>query len=153
MPANPPTAASLPRAGLLPRLMALLYDLLVVAGLLFFAAVLSTVLTAQLLGVTDSVRQSQLSSHPLHTLYLLLWWFGYYALSWRRGGQTIGMKAWRLQVRRLDGTPLRFKETLIRFGAGLMGMTNLTLLLTRSGLALHDKLSMTEVVTLPQSKP
>lgn len=145
MPTN-----TLPRAGLLPRLAALVYDALIVLGLLFFATVLSTVAEVQLLGVIDSVDQGRLSAHPLHQLYLLAWWFGYYGLSWTRAGQTLGMRAWHLKVQRLDSGLMTWRDCALRFATGLLGLSNLSLLLTRTGLALHDRLSMTEVLVLPK---
>ncbi len=41
---------------------------------------------------------------------------GYFALSWRRGGQTLGMRAWKLILRRHDGAAPSWRECWIRSG-------------------------------------
>ncbi|MBI2380446.1 MAG: RDD family protein [Gammaproteobacteria bacterium] len=146
------TAPDFPRAGLPRRLAALSYDALVLTGLLFFATVLSTAFEALVLGVTDSGAQGRLSGHPLHQLYLLAWWFGYYGLSMVKAGQTVGMRPWRLKAQRLDGGLMSWKAAALRFATGLLGLSSLSLLLDSGGLALHDKLSLTEVVVLPKKK-
>lgn len=143
----------LPRAGLFRRLAALVYDVLIVAGILFIASALSMGFVALVMGITDSVAQAHLAAHPLNRAFLFACWFGYYGLSWTKSGQTIGMKAWNLQVRRLDGHLLTWIDAVRRFGAGFLGLANLSLLLTRSGLALHDQISLTEVLQLPKRAP
>lgn len=147
---TPPT--SLPRAGLAKRLAALVYDALVLAGLLMFAVALSMGFAAYALGLTDPEALRRYSSHPLHQLYFMLIWFGYYGLSWTRAGQTVGMRAWRLKVLRLDGGLMNWRDSALRFAAGCLGLANLSLLLDRSGLALHDKLSRTEVLQRPKAR-
>ncbi len=51
-------------------------------------------------------------------LYLLALAFGYLGWSWIRGGQTVGMRAWRIRVQRADGKPLDWGPAAIRFVAG-----------------------------------
>lgn len=46
---------------------------------------------------------------------LLLVTAGYFVISWARGGQTIGMRAWRLRIVDRDGLPLRWPRVLLRF--------------------------------------
>lgn len=50
--------------------------------------------------------------YPLSLLALGL---SYYAYSIYHGGQTIGMKAWQLQVTAADGTPAELKHIIMRF--------------------------------------
>lgn len=45
---------------------------------------------------------------------------GFFALFWTRGGQTLGMRAWRLQVRRIDGAGLRLPVAVVRAMATLV---------------------------------
>jgi uncharacterized RDD family membrane protein YckC len=65
-----------------------------------------------------------------HNPVLLRWCLflaglAYFGLSWTRGGQTVGMRAWRLQLRRPDGAALRWPVAALRYGAMLLvwGMT------------------------------
>lgn len=144
----------LPRAGLIRRLAALVYDALIVAGLLFVASVVGTLLAGTVLGLDFQQHQDALTAHPvvrrLFFCWCMAWWFGYFGWSWTRAGQTVGMKAWRLRVQRLDGRLPSWRDSLYRFVASLAGLTTLTLVLSPSRLALHDKLTLTEVLLLPK---
>ena len=52
--------------------------------------------TAMLLPFTDGEAIS--ASNVAFPVYLLAWGYGYFLLSWRFGGRTLGMKAWRLSL-------------------------------------------------------
>lgn len=99
----------------LKRLAAFFYDVLVLAGLLIVAGFLYLSIQAVLQGA-DVVEPGNL----LFQLYLLFIIFGYVYISWRRAGQTIGMKAWRLKAISTDGQQLTFGQILIRFLAGIL---------------------------------
>ena len=110
---KPKLPAALP-ANLALRLLAGLYDALPVLALWFVAAVLALVLT----GGTLDVRSLP---HKLLVQALLLAMTGtYFIVSWRRGGQTIGMRAWRLRIVRGDGTALDTRQAIVRFGVALV---------------------------------
>lgn len=64
------------------------------------------------------------------------WWYrllllgviaAYYVLSWRYGGQTIGMRAWRLRVVGRDGRPPGWSAALLRFAMALVSLAALGL--------------------------
>lgn len=46
---------------------------------------------------------------------LLLAGLAFFGWSWTHGGQTLGMRAWRLQVRREDGAGLRWPVAALRY--------------------------------------
>jgi uncharacterized RDD family membrane protein YckC len=55
--------------------------------------------------------------------------FAYFGVSWRRGGQTLGMRAWKLAVVGDDGATVGWPRWLLRFAvmgvslaAGLLGV-------------------------------
>lgn len=98
-------------SGLTRRLLAMLYDALVVTGLLLLATALASPF--------DQGNQQALRD-PWFTLYLLGVWFAYLAVGWIRGGMTIGMRAWRIQLRREDGGPVTLKTCLLRFVVSLL---------------------------------
>lgn len=50
--------------------------------------------------------------------YLLSVAWAYFALSWRKGGQTLGMKAWRVQLLADAGT-VTWRATVVRFFVAL----------------------------------
>lgn len=92
------------------RLGALSYDALIVMGGLM-------IMTFPYLGIlvwlTDQTSPDP--GDPIYQLYILILLFGYVWFSWRRGGQTIGMKAWRLQALSQDGTTLSHQQIALRF--------------------------------------
>jgi uncharacterized RDD family membrane protein YckC len=115
MPMNrkPKLQAALP-ANLALRLLAGVYDALPVLALWFVAAMLALALTGGMLDVHGL-------PHKLFMQALLLaFTAAYFVISWRRGGQTIGMRAWRLRVVRADGTPLDTRQAVLRFGVSLI---------------------------------
>ena len=93
---------------------ALFYDLLLIAALLL-------VLTFALLPLTAG-EAILTSTHGLigrlyHALQLLLA-FGYFGICWTRGGQTLGMKAWRIRIETADGRPPNWADAIVRFTIG-----------------------------------
>ena len=77
----------------------------------------------------------------------------FFITSWLRGGQTLGMRAWRLKVERESGAALDARAGLIRFAGGLLsiatgGLGLLWLWIDRDELTWHDRLAGTRVVVL-----
>lgn len=91
---------------LLRRLAAMVYDTLVLVALLLLATA-----AAMLAGF----RQVTAGEDVFFTLYLLLVWFLYLAWSWRRGGMTVGMRAWRLLLETNEGGRPGWWQCLARF--------------------------------------
>lgn len=55
----------------------------------------------------------------LLTIYLFLTIFFFFAGFWIHGGQTLGMRAWRLRIQRDNGQPIDWWHALLRFVTGL----------------------------------
>jgi uncharacterized RDD family membrane protein YckC len=106
-------------AGLALRLLAALYDALPVLALWFVATMLALALTGGALDVR------QLPHKMLVQALLFAFTAAYFVVSWRRGGQTIGMRAWRLRIVRADGTPLDTRQALVRFGVSVVSLAAL----------------------------
>ena len=80
----------------------------------------------------------------------------FFITSWLRGGQTLGMRAWRLKVERESGEALDARTGLVRFAGGLLsvaagGLGLLWLWIDRDKLTWHDRLAGTRVVVLPKA--
>jgi uncharacterized RDD family membrane protein YckC len=106
-------------ASLWLRLVAGAYDLLPLIGLWFVAGMLALAITA---GALDPHRLA----HKLLVQGLILALSAaYFVLSWMRGGQTIGMRAWRLRVVRADGSELGLWRALLRFFVALVSLAAL----------------------------
>jgi uncharacterized RDD family membrane protein YckC len=101
-------------AGLLRRLAALLYDLLLVAALAM-AATFAMLPLAGGEAILDSTQG--LLARVYHAVLLLLV-FGYFGASWTRSGQTLGMKAWRIELLSEGGARLAWPGAAVRFVLG-----------------------------------
>lgn len=93
------------------RMAAGCYDLLIVLALWFATGAAALALTRGDLDAT----------HPLFRLTLATLTLGYFALSWQRGGQSIGARAWRLRVEGLDGRTLNARQCWLRAGVLCIG--------------------------------
>jgi uncharacterized RDD family membrane protein YckC len=103
-------------ANLALRLLAALYDALPMLALWFVATMLALALTG---GALDVQR---LPHKILVQVLVLAVTAAYFVISWRRGGQTIGMRAWRLRIVSSDGKPLGMRQALVRFGVSLLSL-------------------------------
>lgn len=143
------TDASVP-APLWRRALAALYDLLPLAGLLMIATALAVLLARLLLPVerVDLVLRDGWPRVALQS-WLAALTAAYYVISWRRGGQTIGMRAWRIAVRSDTGS-LSLRMALLRALVALFLPGLLWCLVDRERRALHDLAAGTRVVHLPR---
>jgi uncharacterized RDD family membrane protein YckC len=87
--------------------------------------------------------------------YLFGLCFLFYAWFWMHGGQTLGMRTWKLRVQRLDGGPVTLWQATLRFLCAipcwaLLGLGYLWILVDRDRMAVHDRLSKTVIVRLPE---
>ena len=128
------------QAGLAKRLGAIFYDMLIVVSICFFFTIVWTAF-----GVTFG--------HPLYRLYVASLYFLifiYFSWCWTHGGQTLGMKVWKIRLVRAThrfgwvGAMARAGIALISalaFGAGFWWA-----LFDRNGLTWHDRLSNSRIV-------
>lgn len=149
-----------PRAGVLRRLSAMMYDGLVLCALWMGAMALGLLVVVlldkagviSLVGYQDAADYIQQHAiwFQLYTLAVFAWFFLYF---WTKAGQTLGMRAWRMLVISADGAPLSFKQSCIRLATSLLGLGNFWLWLQRGqGLALQDKAAGTIVVVLTKEQ-
>jgi len=73
-----------------------------------------------------------------------------------RGGQTVGMKPWRLRIVGADGGPIGFRRALLRFAVALVSLAALGLgflwcLIDRERRAWHDIAAGTLLVRLEKA--
>ena len=140
-------------AGVIRRLGAALYDVLLLIALLMIATALLLPLTG---GEAVTVRDFGIWAY-LYRVALLLIVIGFFGLFWTRQGQTLGMLAWRLRLERNSGSLMTWGDTLKRLAAACLSWAPLALgifwiLVDRDRLAWHDRLTHTRVVVLPKKK-
>ncbi len=135
--------------GLPRRLAAMAYDALLLVGLWMVAGLPFVLLAA---------RQDFLATGTMRLLfqgYLLLISFLFYGWFWTHGGQTLGMRAWRLRLTRADGGPITWRIAALRFGSALLALAPLGLglwwaLFDKDKRAWHDRLSGTRLMVTPK---
>ena len=90
------------------RFAAAVYDALLLTGL-WMTTLLLTLPVRSLLGVPPG--------SPVLRGLLFAVGLAFFGWFWTRGGQTLGMRAWKLRVRRRDGAALRWPIAAIRYAA------------------------------------
>ncbi|SEK44575.1 Uncharacterized membrane protein YckC, RDD family [Pseudoxanthomonas sp. GM95] len=156
-PAAAPLALPPPRRALVGwRLLALFYDLWPVLALWMLVS------TAFTLGYTYlGHHDSHQNIAPFSVLQWLLWlvcWAiaGLYAtISWRRGGQTLGMRPWRISVIGLHEARPSWRALWLRYAVGTASLLCAGLgfwwaWFDRDRLTWHDRLSGTRLQRRPK---
>jgi uncharacterized RDD family membrane protein YckC len=146
-----------PRALVGWRLLALCYDFWPSLALWMLASLCFT------LGYTIAGHHDPHDNiAPLSGLQWLLWlvcWLlsGLYAVvSWRRGGQTLGMRPWRLWVVGADGGAPSRRALCVRYLVGTVSLLAAGLgfwwaWFDRDRLAWHDRVSGTRMMRRPKA--
>lgn len=130
--------------GIWPRLAILVYDGLLLFGVLFVAS------------LVFELASGYRGQGPLRI------WFQMYCLSivatyfiwfWERHGQTLAMRAWRIRVANANGDKLRWHQAALRFalatvGWALAGLTLWWSFLDRDKQYLHDRLGGTRLTRI-----
>lgn len=98
------------------RLLALLYD-----SLLIIAIWIVTTVVLTLANQTDAVYGAWYQSVLFLEAYLFCAWF------WLRNNATLGMQAWRLKVQTMSGGRISIWQSLVRFLAGILSLLPLGL--------------------------
>ena len=149
---------ALPRAGLVRRMAALLYDSFLVFAIWMLLGFIFQLFSG--IGHTQ-ITDGQLEKNPyLSNLLFSLMIFScvsFYCWFWLKSGQTLGMLAWRLRLEAISSNNLTIKQVFIRWLVAwpsflFFGFGYLWLYIDRNGDTFHDKLSETKVVLIPKSE-
>ncbi|WP_299019452.1 RDD family protein [uncultured Photobacterium sp.] len=144
--------------GLFRRLGAWLYDSLVIAAVLMLAGGVAMAIAALMLhlGLLELGNYQDVSAymtqHPvvgiLYTGYLALVIISFFAYFWCKGGQTLGMRAWKLRLQNKDGSNIRLTQALIRMGTSAFGLGNLIAPFSQEKQSFQDIMAECEMVVL-----
>ena len=123
---------------LLRRLGAMFYDTFLAFSLVFFVGLVTNALFG-------SMGDAFFYVITLPSIYL------YFTVSWVKGRQTVGMKAWRFQVIQPNQENITHQQALIRFLAGIVSFLTLGAgfiyqFFNQNNLAWGDKISHTLLV-------
>lgn len=124
------------------RMAAVLYDSLLLLALLFFA-------TALILPLNSG--EAFTSEQAYYPAYLSIVGFLFYGWFWTHGGQTLGLRSWKLKLVTNTHRPLTWKHVLLRFAGACIswlffGMGFIWILIDKKKLAWHDRLSGTILI-------
>ena len=139
----------LPHCSLWRRLASILYDGLLLLALLF-------IVSAAHLAISGG-NEARSGSDIIRSIIMVLTSFAFFAWFWLHGGQTLGMRAWRIRLQKRGGGPVTPWQVLLRFLAAIvswlaLGLGFLWSLVDREKLTWHDRFSMTELVVIPKDQ-
>lgn len=131
--------------------MAFVYDLFILGALsMGYWAAATAIMAAMAPGETaqdyQPMQQGQAFNIGWILAIVLFYWFFF-----RRAGQTVGMRAWRLRIVSRDGERLSHRQIFIRiavapFALGFAGVGYLWCLTNRDRLAWQDLASNSRVI-------
>lgn len=135
-------------SGLTRRLAAAAYDLLLLCGVLFLAGL-------PLPTIPDDVRNSWAGQISVR-VYLVSVCLLFFCWFWTHGGQTLGMRAWRVRVVAPGGSPVTWNAAVRRFFGAILSWIALgagfwSSLFRSDKLTWHDRLSGTRLVQVPKN--
>lgn len=141
MSSSPPVLAGMRR-----RLASMLYESLLLLGVLSVAFMLPHLALGMAYGVV--------LPGPALVLHVFLVLGAYFVWYWRHGGQTLAMQTWRLKIVDRSGATPELRQLLLRYllawpsllfyGAGLFWA-----LFDRERQFLHDRLAGTRIICVP----
>jgi len=102
-------STSIKYTGLARRMMAIIYDFFLLIALLFIATAI-----AMLFNQGHAIEPGQ-SMYPFYVTCLLVISFGFYSWFWTHGGQTLGMKTWKIKLQQQNGQHVTWSLAVIRF--------------------------------------
>ena len=145
---NASTEITVSNAGVLVRFAAMAYDGLLILGLWFLVGVI-------FVAANNGEHANPHNPFLPSALFIVTFWF--YTHFWRRGGQTLGMRAWRLRLLNQNSGPLTLTQCLVRFlvsiaSFGLFGLGYIWLLFDKDKLTWHDRYSETRVIREPKKQ-
>jgi uncharacterized RDD family membrane protein YckC len=135
-------------AGLMRRLAAITYDMLLVAALLFLATIPFIALRGG--------EPVEVGDNTIYRVVLVIVVYGFFVGFWTRSGRTLGMQSWGLQLETASGELPSLATASIRFFAAIVswvpaGLGFLWSLWDKDNLAWHDRISGTRLVYYPKS--
>ncbi len=130
------------------RAMAMVYDTLLLSATLMLAALPIVTFFG---GVPGGWARHAFQFYLLIIAFLFFGWF------WVHGGQTLGMRSWRLQLVGTEELSVGWKTALLRFLSALLsalvvGLGYWLALLDSGRRTWHDRISDSVIILLPKEK-
>lgn len=127
--------------GLIRRLAAIIYDSILLAAVLFVA-------TAAILPLNSGAAFT--SKQLFYPAFLVGISFLFYGWFWTHGGQTLGLRAWKIKVLTEDRKPMTWSQAMQRFVFAILSWAFFGLgfwwsVFDRQKRSWHDRLSKTAI--------
>jgi uncharacterized RDD family membrane protein YckC len=124
------------------RLLSLVYEIVLLAALLWCASLLFWTLEREIVST---------HARTIFQVYIAIAAGVYFVWQWTRGGQTVPMKTWHLRLVMRDGTPVGRGIAVARYFAAMAGALALGLgfvwaAIDRDHQFLHDRLAGTRII-------
>ncbi|NVJ61055.1 MAG: RDD family protein [Gammaproteobacteria bacterium] len=133
------------------RLFAYIYDWLPLAGVfvLFFAT--GTAIANLIWYNTPADQVSEIiRNHPVWWVYLIISSGSYYVYCWVKGGQTVGMRTWRIKLVDSNGDRLTLIDSIVRAFLSAGGLANIWSIFDANYRGWHDIAVDAYLVQLPK---
>jgi len=134
-------------AGLFRRLFAISYDCFLLLAILFIVTAIANALNhGKAIDPSDTF-------YPLYVLIIFFLSYLYFAWFWVNGGQSLGMKTWRIKLQSDEGKNISWKITAIRFFSaiiswGVFGLGFIWAFFDKKNRCWHDLSSKTVIIDL-----
>ena len=102
--------------GLFRRLFAIFYDCFLISAVLFITTGITIVLNGG-----KAVEQGH-ALYPVLVFSLAAMIYVYFTWFWVNGGQTLGMKTWKIRLTTLDGSRFSWGSASIRFFTSIVSL-------------------------------
>jgi len=141
---------------LIKRLLAIIYDLLLLTAICFSVAVIVSIFTTFIMNEGNAITEE----HPFYLINkiimlctIFITGFLFYVWFWTHGGQTLGMKTWMIKLVADDGGVIGKKQAAFRCLAAVLswcvfGLGFLWSLIDSKKRTWHDILSSSHLVQL-----
>jgi len=136
------------KPGFFRHLLAIVYDLILLIAVLFFAT-----------GLLLPFNGGEAFTHDqiFYLVYLLTVSFLFYGWFWTHGGQTLGLKAWEIRLLSDNLKPVTWYQALIRFmvsilSSGLFGIGFFWIFVDKNHRCWHDIVSKTRLFRVSEDQ-
>ena len=140
-----------PPASFVKRLCAMFYDALLALSFVLVFGFFSMVIVQSVFGLENVEAGSKTAK--IFFVYIMVLCFVSYAWFWTHGGQTLGMRAWKIKLVQDNGLPVTWTQAFFRcfysliswipFGAGYLWM-----LVDKNKRTWHDKASHSNIIDI-----
>ena len=150
------TNTELRYAGLFRRLFAIFYDCFLLLAILFIVSAIATFLN------NEKAIEPGDELYPIFVILIFSLSYLYFAWFWIHGGQSLGMKTWRIQLQNYDpqnnsNRQIDWKIAAIRFFSAIVswsvfGLGFLWAFFDKKNRCWHDLISKTMLIDLRNQK-